>query len=116
MAPNVNNPVRWAWWLGIEWLVKLRFGDKSKNGRGICSNVRYIALLYCLAVQVSFFFLIYLHTANTSQSKYYKGDCLEVEESQGRIRSRPSDREILCETTEGDSHSYMYTGRYSSLV
>ena len=50
MAPNVNNPVRWAWWPGIEWLLKLRFADKSKNVGGVCSSVRYIAHLYCLRV------------------------------------------------------------------
>ena len=32
LAPNVNNPVRWILWPGIEWLLNLRFGDESKNG------------------------------------------------------------------------------------
>ena len=50
----VNHPIRWAWWPFIEWLLKLRFGDESKIGGGICSSVRYIALFYRLAVQAGF--------------------------------------------------------------
>ena len=37
------------------WKLKLRFEDKSKNGRGIDSRVRYNTHLYCLAVQAGFF-------------------------------------------------------------
>ena len=42
---------REAWWPGIEWLLKLRFGDESKDGGGICSSDRYMIHLYCLAVK-----------------------------------------------------------------
>ena len=31
LAPNVINPVLWAWWPGIEWLLKLRLGMNHKN-------------------------------------------------------------------------------------
>ena len=55
LAPNVNNPVRWAWWPGTEWFLKLRFGDESKTGGGICSIIRYNTHLYCLAVQAGFY-------------------------------------------------------------
>ena len=41
-------------------------------------------------------YLLFTDTRNTSQNEYYKGVCLEVEESQGS--SRPYDREILYET------------------
>ena len=44
-----------AWWPSIEWLLKLRFVDESKNGRGICSSDRYMIHLYCLAVQAGFY-------------------------------------------------------------
>ena len=37
------------------WKLKLRFKDKSKNVRGICSSVRYNTHLYCLAVQAGFY-------------------------------------------------------------
>ena len=37
------------------WNVKLRFGDESKNGGGICGNVRYNTHLYSLAVQSGFY-------------------------------------------------------------
>ena len=37
------------------WKLKLRFEDEPKDGRGICSSVRYIAQLYCLAVQAGFY-------------------------------------------------------------
>ena len=37
------------------WKLKLRFEDESKNGRGICSRVRYNTYLYCLAVQAGFY-------------------------------------------------------------
>ena len=40
LALNVNNPMRWAWWPGIEWLLKLRFGDESKTGGGMCNSIR----------------------------------------------------------------------------
>ena len=54
LAPNVNKTV-WAWWAGIEWVLKLRFGEESKNGWGIWSGVRYIAHLYVLVVQADFY-------------------------------------------------------------
>ena len=54
--------------------------------------------------------LLFTDTPNTLQSEYYKGDCLEVEESQGS--SWPYDREILYETT---TTIHTYWG-YSSLV
>ena len=37
------------------WKLKLRFEDESKNGRGICSRVRYNTHLYCHAVQAGFY-------------------------------------------------------------
>ena len=40
---------RQAWWPGIEWLLKLRFTDESKNRGGICSSDRLRISLYCLA-------------------------------------------------------------------
>ena len=55
LAPNVHNRVRWAWCPGIEWLLELRFKDESKNGGGVCRSVRYIAHLYCLAIQAGFY-------------------------------------------------------------
>ena len=54
---------------------------------------------------------------NTSQSEYYKGACLEMEESQ--CRSRPCNLKILYETTanpETGQSSFINTGGYSSLV
>ena len=46
---------REAWWLDIEWLLKLRLADKSKNDGGICSSDRYMIHLYCLAVQAGYY-------------------------------------------------------------
>ena len=40
---------------GIEWLLKLRFANKSKNGGGICSSDRYMIHLFCLVVQTGFY-------------------------------------------------------------
>ena len=37
------------------WKLKLRFQDEFKNGRGICSRVRYNTHLYCLVVQAGFY-------------------------------------------------------------
>ena len=44
-----------AWWPDIEWLLKLRFKDESKNDGGICSSEMYMIHLYCLGVQASIY-------------------------------------------------------------
>ena len=56
-----------------------------------------------------YLFILFTNTTNISQSAYYNGDCLKVEESQGS--SWPYDWEILCETISTwkltANHSYI---------
>ena len=93
--PNTFSPLAWNKKMVKKYLYNVKewkygillvcFHFHYDNGR---YNPRHEITCWChmQTIKTLFYFILYTDTPNTSQSEYYKGDCIEVEESQGKPR------------------------------